>query len=102
MFEIKFSGGKRDSKNSKRTPSLHNDNADYSRIVRLLRDAGAIGKNGITARQITDEFNKLYNTEKTIFAIGAKLGRLVAKKLIIARLAPNERRIMLYSLPIEK
>lgn len=95
-----FSGGKSDSKNSKRTPSLNNPKRDYYKLCQILHDKGAYGDKGMALYEVTDEYTKRHG-EKTMYTIGAKLGRLVAKKIIIARPKPGNSAAMLYSLPIK-
>jgi hypothetical protein len=92
-----FSGGKSDSIDSK-TSSLKDPNSHYSMILRILREKSAIGDNGLTLREITDEFRRIVGEEYSIHTVGAKLGRLAAKKLIIGRPKLGDAGTTLYSL----
>lgn len=94
----KFVGGKADSVGSK-TPSLKRPNSDYNIILKIMRDKGAFGDNGITAKEIAGEFNKI-RAKKTTNAIDTKIGRLAAKKVITGKPSANNAAVTLYSIPI--
>ena len=67
--------------------------------IELMSHKGAIGDKGLSTQEITAEFNKILGKEYTIFTVGAKIGRLAAKKLIIGRPKAGDAGVTLYSLP---